>query len=51
MPHGQLQMAVIHQEYQNEHTSQWAEVIFGERYVYVYNLLVILRNLIIYELV
>ena len=40
---------LIHQEYQNEHTSQWAEVIFGERYVY--NLLVILCNLIIYELV
>jgi hypothetical protein len=31
---------LIHQEYQNEHTSQGAEVMFGERYVYVYNLLV-----------
>ena len=41
---------LIHQEYQNEHTSHGAEVMFGERYVYVYNLLVILRNLIIYEL-
>ena len=37
----------IHQDYQNEHTSQWAEVIFDERYVYVYILLVIFRNLII----
>ena len=25
---------LIHQEYQNEHTSQGAEVMFGERYVY-----------------
>jgi hypothetical protein len=34
----------------NEHTSQQAKVMFGERYVYVYNFLVILHNLIIYEL-
>jgi hypothetical protein len=32
---------LIEQEYHNEHMSQGAEVMFGERYVYVYNLLVI----------
>ena len=45
-----LTASFIKNQYQNEYTSQGAEVMFGERYVYVYNLLVILRNLIIYEL-
>jgi hypothetical protein len=35
--------------YYNEHTSQGVEVMFGERYVY--DLLVILCNLIIFKLV
>jgi hypothetical protein len=41
---------LIEQECPNEHTCQGTEVMFGERYVYVYSLSVILRNLIIYEL-